>query len=94
MSSSREFFEALNSVAGVLIRCFFLGAALMLFWFVFYLIGGDFAYGIHSTWFDLSRHEFALVNYYGMAYLKINLFLLFLLPYVGIKMVLRKNKQP
>jgi hypothetical protein len=81
----------LDAVAGIFIRCFFLSVGILLFWFVFYLLAGNWAYSIHSKWFELSRHEFDLMWYYGMAFFKLCAFLFFLFPYLAIKLVLRKN---
>ncbi len=82
----------LDTVAGILLRCFVLSICLLLFWFVFYLLAADWAYSIHSKWFEIDRHNFDLMNYYGMGILKIAAFLLFLFPFVSIKLILRKKK--
>ena len=83
----------LQGVAGILLRCFFLSLALLLLWFVFYLVAGDWAYSIHSRWFELSRRDFGLINYYGMALTKIWAILFFLFPYLSIKLVLRQKER-
>jgi len=82
----------LDAVTGVLLRCFVLAFCLLLFSFVFYLLAADWAYSIHSRWFELSRHDFDLMYYYVMAFTKIVSFLFFLIPYVSIKLILRKKK--
>jgi len=74
-----------------LLRSWLLGIALMLWWFVFFLIGGNWAYGIHSQWFDMTKHDFDLLNYYGMAFVKMSILLFFFIPYVSIRLVLRKK---
>ena len=81
----------LDAVAGICLRCFVLAVCLLLFSFVFYLLAGDWAYSIHSGWFDITRHEFTLMYYYVMAFMKIASFLFFLLPYIAIKLILRKK---
>ncbi len=83
----------LDAVASVFIRCFFLSVGILLFWFVFYLLAGNWAYSIHSKWFELSRHDFDLMCYYGMAFVKLCAFLFFLFPYLAIKLVLPKNQK-
>ncbi len=82
----------LEAVAGVCLRCFVLAFCLLLFSFVFYLLAADWAYSMHSRWFDISRHEFTLMYYYAMAFFKMAAFLFFLLPYISIKLILRKKK--
>ena len=81
----------LDAAAGICIRCFLHSVVLLLFWFVFYLAAGDWAYSIHSKWFELSHHHFELMNYYAMAFAKIIVFLFFLVPYLSIKLLLLKK---
>ena len=84
----------LDALAKVLIRCFLMGLALQLLWFVLFMRVGEWAYGIHSEWFELlTRHDFDLMNYYGMALLKIGIFTFFLIPYLSIRLVLLSNKR-
>jgi len=83
----------LENFAGIFIRCFFISYALLLIWFVFCLVGGDWGYDLTSQWFKVSKHEYDLVCYYGIAFMKICALTFFLFPYIAIKMVLRKNKK-
>jgi len=86
-----EQIDCFNAAAGVLIRCFVLAVCLLLFSFVFYLLAGDWAYCVHSKWFDLTRQDFDLMYYYVLASFKIAAFLFFLIPYIAIKLTLRKK---
>ena len=86
-----EQISCLDTVAGVCLRCFVLAICLLLFSFVFYLLAADWAYSIHSRWFELSRLHFDLMYYYAMAFFKMASFLFFLLPYIAIKLILRKK---
>ncbi len=81
----------LEAAAGICLRCFVLAFCLLLFSFVFYLLAADWAYSMHSKWFDISRHEFDLMYYYVMAFFKMAGFLFFLFPYIAIKLILRKK---
>ena len=83
----------LHRVAGIFLCCFLLSVALLLLWFVLYLVAGDWAYSIHAGWFALSRRDFALVNYWGMGFTKICAVVIFLFPYLSIKLVLRKKRR-
>ena len=87
-----EQINCLDAVAGVFLRCFVLAFCLLLFSFVFYLLAADWAYSIHSRWFEISRLHFDLMYYYVMAFMKIATFLFFLIPYISIKLMLRKKK--
>jgi hypothetical protein len=92
MMNHRELKHLLDRLAGILIRCFFLSYALLILWFFLYVLLGDLGYGTHAQWFELSRHDYALVNYYGMAFVKICAIIFFLFPYCAIKLVLRKAR--
>ena len=81
----------LNAIASVLLWCFVLAFCLLLFSFVFYLLAADWAYRIHSSWFELSRLHFDLMYYYVMAFMKAVSFLFFLIPFIAIKLMLRKK---
>lgn len=81
----------LNRLAGIFLRCFLLSYALLLIWFVFYLLAGEWAYSINSRWFELGRRDFNLVNYWGIAFTKVCAIIFFLFPYLSIKLVLRKK---
>jgi len=92
MSKDEQIFY-MENLAGIFIRCFFLAYALLLIWFVFFWAGGDWGYNLTSHWFTVSKHEYDLVCYYGIAFMKICVLTFFLLPYIAIKLVLRKNKK-
>jgi len=79
-------------IAGVLLRCFIYGFALLSFWLVLFLFAGDWMYNFHSTMFDLTRHDFDLMNYYGMTFLKILVFVVFLIPYLAIRPAAKNQK--
>jgi hypothetical protein len=87
-----ELNNMLDAVAGVCLRCFALAVCLMLFSFVFYLVAADCAYSIHSRWFEITRPNFELMYYCWMAFMKIVSFLFFLIPYIAIKLMLRKKQ--
>jgi len=42
-------------------------------------------YEIHSYWFKLSEHEFAVINYAGLMFAKVCVVLFFLVPYIASK---------
>jgi Family of unknown function (DUF6868) len=92
MNESGDLKNRLEITAKILLRCFILNFALILFWFFVFLIGnGQWGYGIHSKIFDITRHEFELINYCGMAFVKLCNIIFFLFPYVAIRLVLKYN---
>ncbi|HOE19083.1 MAG TPA: hypothetical protein PLX02_15080 [Syntrophorhabdaceae bacterium] len=89
---NEEHIYLLERLSAVLIRCFFFSLAVLFLWFIFFLIGGDAGYRLHSQLFGLSRHDYDVLNYFGIAFTKICAFLFFLFPYISIRLVLRKRK--
>ena len=83
--------DLLDATAKVLLRCFVLGLIPLLLWFGMLVFAGDWVYNIHSKWFDITRHEFDLIHYCGSGLLKLCIFLLFLFPYIAIRLVLMKR---
>jgi len=79
--------------ASVLLRCFALGIALMLFWLAFVLVGTDLAVAIHGRLFSVTREQFIMLNYVGMGLFKLFIFAVFLIPYVAIRWTLRGSGQ-
>jgi hypothetical protein len=72
-------------IARILIRCFWLNAALLLIWAALFLAAGDAVYTLHSKLLGIARQEFNLVWYGGMAFLKIVNIVFFLFPYLAIR---------
>ena len=81
--------ETLGTILG---SSFLISYAVLLLWFLVSLFAPDCLYGLNTKWFALSRHEFDVVNYGGMAFLKIINLVFFLSPYLAIKLWLRKRR--
>ena len=92
MNTQNESQALLELVAQVLIRCFVGGVILVLIWIVACVAMGDWVYHMHSLWFDMSRQQFDLIHYCGIAATKMIVFVAFLVPYVCIRLVLRKHR--
>lgn len=92
MDESLNWYDGLEIISKVLIRCFVMGFILTLFWFCLFLFGGDIGFKTHSNLFQISRHEYDIMNYYGMAFAKACNFLFFLFPYIAIKLVLKRKR--
>jgi hypothetical protein len=66
MNESSSFISDLEMLSSILIRCFVIGVLFITFWFIFFLLGGDTGYMIHSKLFQISRHEYELLNHCGL----------------------------
>ena len=85
--------NAFEMAAQVLIRCFVGGVLLLLIWFGALLLAPDWLFAVNTRWFALTREQFVLVNYCGIAAAKIFVYVVFLIPYISVRLVLRKNRQ-
>ena len=88
MNASTSLEDVLAVVAKILLWCFALGMLLLMLWFAFFLAAGDLAYRFHAQMFDLSRQGFDMIHYCGMALLKVGSFMLFLIPWIAIRLTL------
>jgi hypothetical protein len=92
MNESNAVDDVFARVARALLLCFAMSMAVLLFWFGVILLAGDLAFRIHSSIFEISRHDFDVMNYYGMAFVKMCAFMFFLFPYIAVKAVSKKSK--
>lgn len=92
MMTSTDIDNLLDVLAKVLIRCFILGMVALILAFVVYMIASRPIIGIHSSLFGLSEQSVILMYYYGMALVKLIVFMFFLIPYIAIRMVLAKRR--
>lgn len=91
MMNSNSSSDGLETASMVLLRCAGFGFLFLLIWFGAYsLLPG----AIHQqgAMFGLTEHDVGVIHYCGMALLKISVFVLFLFPYVAIRLVLRKRR--
>ena len=88
LDSTRDFFETL---AKVLLRCWIFGFALLLFSFVVFMLTDEIIDDIHGRMFGLTPHEVDLIFYCWLGMLKLFVLVLFLMPWMAIKLVLRKS---
>ena len=91
MTRSDETNDLLQAVAGILLRCFVLGYLFLLLWFGAYVLAGDLLYRLNGSLFGVTQHEINLMHFFGMALVKLILFVFFLFPYVAIRLVLRNR---
>ncbi len=84
--------DFLDTLAKVLLRCWLMGTLLLLFSFVVFMLTGDMIDEIHGKMFGLTPHELDLIIYCWMGLFKLFVFIFFLIPWLAIKLVLRKEK--
>ena len=84
--------EWLEAVAKILLRCWIFGFLLLLFWFGAVTVFGDLALGLHGDIFDLPRPQLNVIHYCGILLTKLAVGVFVFIPWVSIKLVLRKTK--
>ena len=92
MSNLNNTDEMLGVIGRVLIRCFVMGLLVLLFWLGALAFAGDLAYSIHAKIVPISREQFYVIHYAGGLITKATIFFLFLIPYIAIRLVIRKRK--
>ena len=70
-----------------------LGLAFLLLWAILYLIAPGSLFEINVKWFDIGKRDFDLINYFGMGFMKISILILFFVPYLAIKSMLRRKER-
>ncbi len=93
MHDSNSANEMMAMTAEVLIRCFIMGVIVLFIWWGAIELAGDLAYSVHSKIAPMSQQQFGVIHYVGMLMTKAMIFILFLFPYIGIRLVLKKRKR-
>ncbi|MDR0273822.1 MAG: hypothetical protein LBI48_00455 [Burkholderiaceae bacterium] len=60
--------------------------ALLLVWFGAFFLAHDLMHAWHGRWFKLSRESFDAIHYIGMAIYKILIWMLFIIPYLVLRL--------
>ncbi len=84
--------EMLEVIGKVLIRCFIMGVLVLLYWWGALALMGDFVYSVHTKIAPMTRQQFDVIHYAGMLMTKSTVFVLFLFPYIAIRLVIRKRR--
>ncbi|TWU44135.1 hypothetical protein Q31b_16710 [Novipirellula aureliae] len=82
--------DLLTTLSSILLRCWILGLVLLFVGFGTTQLMGEFMFKLHGPITGLSKHELELIFYCGMGLLKLGIFIFFLIPWISIKLVLRK----
>lgn len=78
----------------VLLRCWIIGFGLMFFSLGVILLGGAQVGNVHHMLFDLTDHEVHVIMYCWLGLLKAGILLLFLIPWIAIRLMLNKENDP
>ena len=78
---------SVGQLADVLGWGLFVNYLILLLWFAGFKSFHDWIYSLHGRWFVLDVKTFDAIHYTGMALYKIGIFLFFLGPYIGLRIV-------
>ena len=85
--------QALDTFAAITIRAFCICVLILLTWFLWSITALDFGYQFYKAWFGITRQQFALANLIAMAGFKVFGVTLFLIPWLAVKLLARKNRR-
>lgn len=74
----------LTHLEDALLFCLLFNYGVLLVWFAAYQFLGEKLWQLHRRYFDISRQQYALTHYAGMAIYKIGILLLNLAPWLAI----------
>jgi hypothetical protein len=77
-----------EQIRDVLAWCSVINIGLLLWWFLMFALAHDFVYRLHGKWFRLTVERFDAIHYAGMAFFKIGIFLLNIVPYLALRIVM------
>ncbi len=71
--------------------CAILNMGLLMYWFVFVRLAGDWVYNVHSKWFvPITREQFNGIHYAGISFFKIAIFVFNIVPYLALLIIQNK----
>ena len=92
MPNSTPLNDVLETVARILLRCWIFGFLILLLWFAACTLASDLVYGVHASMFDLQQDQLKAIHYCGMGFLKLSVAVFFFIPWVSIRMVLKRRQ--
>jgi hypothetical protein len=67
--------------------CAIINMGILLFWVFIISFAGNWVYRVHCKFFELTREQFNGINYAGIAFFKIAIFMLNIVPYLALRIV-------
>ena len=67
--------------------CSVINVGLLLFWLLWFTLAHDLVYRTHGKWLKLSVERFDAIQYAGMTFFKIGIFLLNIVPYFALRIL-------
>ena len=77
----------IDLVRDALLWCLIINMGILLWWFLFFSLAHDWVYHFHGKWYKLSVERFDEIQYGGMAFYKICIFVFNIVPYLALCIV-------
>jgi hypothetical protein len=87
--STRTVFDTL---AKILLRCWISGFVSLAIWLGAVLLMGETIHKLHGPMFGITSHELGVIFYCGMGMLKVFVLVFFFIPWLSIRLILKKAK--
>lgn len=84
--------ENLKILSRIFGTCTLFGFAILLVWFLAYMMPGNPICTLHGRMFEIDQHECAQLIYGAMGLMKILVLSLFFFPWLAIRLELRRRK--
>jgi hypothetical protein len=78
---------SIEVVRSALLWCTFLNYAVLLVWFLLYMLPHNWLYRLCAGWFRLTLERFDAINFTGIVLYKAGILFLNLVPYVALRIV-------
>lgn len=79
----------LDTLRKTLLRCAIINYAILLLWFLAFVLAHDRLYLLHGRWFRLSVEQFDMIHYAAMALYKIGVLLVNVAPWIALHLARR-----
>lgn len=74
-------------VRDALLWCAVMNFGLLAVWSLLFVFSHEWLHRLWSRWFRLSAEHFDAINFAGIVFYKVSIILLFLTPYIALRMV-------
>lgn len=64
-----------------------LNYAVLCAWFLVFALAHDWMFDVHKKWFRITPEAFDVIHYSALAFYKLGIILLFLGPYIALKII-------
>jgi len=79
----------IRTLRKTLLWCAVINYGLLLWWFVYYMLAHEWMHRFAAAWFHLTIEQFDAINFAGILFYKVAIFLFFIVPCIALYIVER-----